>query len=131
MATRFLNSVNSKSERAAGYEPQKSALKNKGLSFQERKRGGRKANTKYSARSESHVPRFQERVGTSHPGYMIPNRLPWRLRARPSATLHEIQVRFRTEVKERTCPDHGTRCWIGTSRANWMWAVRFREPLKT
>jgi len=24
-------------------------------------------------------------------GYMIPIRLPWRLRARPSATLHEIQ----------------------------------------
>jgi hypothetical protein len=24
---------------------------------------------------------------------MIPDRLPWRLRARPSATLHEIQVR--------------------------------------
>jgi len=43
--------------------------------------------------AESHVPRFQERVGTSIPGYMIPDRLPWRLRARPSATLHEIQVR--------------------------------------
>jgi hypothetical protein len=28
-----------------------------------------------------------------HPGYMIPDRLPWRHRARPSATLHEIQVR--------------------------------------
>ena len=41
--------------------------------------------------AESHVPRFQERVGTSQPGYMIPVRLPWRLRARPSATLHEIQ----------------------------------------
>lgn len=32
-------------------------------------------------------------------GYMIPIRLPWRLRARPSATLHEIQVRS----EERTC----------------------------
>ena len=41
--------------------------------------------------AESHVPCFQERVGTSIPGYMIPDRLPWRLRARPSATLHEIQ----------------------------------------
>ncbi len=40
--------------------------------------------------AESHVPCFQERVGTSIPGYMIPDRLPWRLRARPSATLHEI-----------------------------------------
>jgi len=47
----------------------------------------------YSAHAESHVPRFQERVGTRQPGYMIPVRLPWRLRARPSATLHEIQVR--------------------------------------
>ena len=27
------------------------------------------------------------------PEYMIPVRLPWRHRARPSATLHEIQVR--------------------------------------
>ena len=43
--------------------------------------------------AESHVPCFQERVGTCQPGYMIPVRLPWRLRARPSATLHEIQVR--------------------------------------
>ena len=40
--------------------------------------------------TESHVPCFQERGGTSMPGYMIPDRLPWRLRARPSATLHEI-----------------------------------------
>ena len=45
-----------------------------------------------SSHAESHVPRFQERVGTGHPGYMIPDRLPWRHRARPSATLHEIQV---------------------------------------
>ena len=43
--------------------------------------------------AESHVPCFQERVGTSIPGYMIPDRLPWHHRARPSATLHEIQVR--------------------------------------
>jgi hypothetical protein len=49
--------------------------------------------------AESHVPCFQERVGTRHPGYMISDRLPWRLRARPSATLHEIQVRS----EERTC----------------------------
>jgi hypothetical protein len=47
----------------------------------------------YSSHAESHVPCFQERVGTGHPGYMIPDRLPWRHRARPSATLHEIQVR--------------------------------------
>src|SRR5207302_6455313 len=54
--------------------------------------------------AESHVPRFQERVGTVHLGYMIPDRLPWRLRARPSATLHEIQVRS----EERTCSDDVT-----------------------
>jgi hypothetical protein len=42
--------------------------------------------------SESHVPRFRAGVGTWRPGYMIPIRLPWRHRARPSATLHEIQV---------------------------------------
>jgi len=49
--------------------------------------------------AESHVPCFQERVGTSQPRYMIAPRLPWRPRARPSATLHEIQVR----PEERTC----------------------------
>src|ERR1700722_13400692 len=42
--------------------------------------------------SESHVPRFRAGVGTWRSGYMIQIRLPWRLRARPSATLHEIQV---------------------------------------
>ena len=26
-----------------------------------------------SSHAESHVPRFQERVGTRHPGYMIPD----------------------------------------------------------
>jgi len=40
--------------------------------------------------SESHVPRFRAGVGTWRSGYMIQIRLPWRLRARPSATLHEI-----------------------------------------
>jgi hypothetical protein len=42
--------------------------------------------------SESHVPRFRAGVGTWRSGYMIPIRLPWRHRARPSATLHEIQA---------------------------------------
>jgi hypothetical protein len=56
--------------------------------------------------AESHVPCFQERVGTSIPGYMIPDRLPWRLRARPSATLHEIQVRS----EERTGRNDATEC---------------------
>jgi hypothetical protein len=40
--------------------------------------------------SESHVPRFRAGVGTWRSGYMISIRLPWRHRARPSATLHEI-----------------------------------------
>jgi hypothetical protein len=35
---------------------------------------------------------------------MIPDRLPWRLRARPSATLHEIQVR----PEGQTCLDYPT-----------------------
>jgi hypothetical protein len=58
----------------------------------------------YSSHAESHVPCFQERVGTRHPGYMIRDRLPWRLRARPSATLHEIQV----HPEGRTCSDYPT-----------------------
>jgi hypothetical protein len=65
--------------------------------------------------AESHVPCFQERVGTRHPGYMISDRLPWRLRARPSATLHEIQVRS----EERTCSQDGTEFNRGASRAIW------------
>src|SRR5579864_1295288 len=67
----------------------------------------------YSSHAESHVPCFQERVGTGHPGYMIPDRLPWRLRARPSATLHEIQVRS----EERTCSHDATETRHVTSRA--------------
>src|SRR5438270_1618250 len=68
----------------------KSGQKSKGLLFQEKEK--RLSESKYSALTESHVPCFQERVGTSQMGYMIPVRLPWRHRARPSATLHEIQV---------------------------------------
>jgi hypothetical protein len=65
------------------------ATKANGLFFQEKeKRLSDGATLMLSA--ESHVPCFQERVGTSIMGYMIPDRLPWRLRARPSATLHEI-----------------------------------------
>jgi hypothetical protein len=62
--------------------------------------------------AESHVPCFQERVGTSIMGYMIPDRLPWRLRARPSATLHEIG----SALVERTCRVDATKCNDGTSR---------------
>jgi len=65
--------------------------------------------------AESHVPCFQERVGTRHPGYMISDRLPWRLRARPSATLHEIQVRS----EERTCPVDVTEVNSARSRSNF------------
>src|SRR5208282_462208 len=63
--------------------------------------------------AESHVPCFQERVGTRHPGYMIRDRLPWRLRARPSATLHEIQV----HPEGRTCSLDATEMGTGSSRA--------------
>jgi len=45
--------------------------------------------------SESHVPRFRAGVGTWRSEYMIPIRLPWRHRARPSATLHEIPSSLR------------------------------------
>src|SRR5215470_5527902 len=59
-------------------------------SFSRKRKRGYRMQIQLAA--ESHVPCFQERGGTSIPGYMIPDRLPWRLRARPSATLHEIQV---------------------------------------
>jgi hypothetical protein len=88
------------------------AIKNYGLFFQEKEK--RLSESKYSALAESHVPCFQERVGTRHPRYMIPDRLPWRLRARPSATLHEIQVRS----EERTCSCDGIEASDPTSRGN-------------
>ena len=78
------------------------AIKANGLFFQEKEK--RLSESKYSALAESHVPCFQERVGTGHPGYMIPDRLPWRLRARPSATLHEIQVRPTNERQSELVP---------------------------
>ena len=50
---------------------------------------------RYSLHPESHVPRFpfenQERVDTVVSDCL--SRLSWRHRARPSATLHEIQAR--------------------------------------
>ena len=96
--------------RVAGDEPRKSGLKSKGLFFQEKEKRLSECETKCCARSESHVPCFQERVGTKHPGYMIPDRLPWRHRARPSATLHEIQVHFPINIEEWTCSDNATKC---------------------
>ena len=51
--------------------------------------------------AESHVPCFQERGGTGQPRYMIGVRLPWRLRARPSATLHEIGFTPKSELVEQ------------------------------
>jgi hypothetical protein len=53
-------------QRIAGDEPRKSGLKSKGLFFQEKEK--RLSESKYSALAESHVPCFQERVGTMHPG---------------------------------------------------------------
>jgi hypothetical protein len=78
--------------RIADDEPEKVAIKTNGLFFQEKEKEKRLSESNHIALTESHVPCFQERVGTRHPRYMIPDRLPWRLRARPSATLHEIQV---------------------------------------
>jgi hypothetical protein len=40
---------------------------------------------------ESHVPRVPGESWHLATGSCLPIRLPWRLRARPSATLHEIQ----------------------------------------
>ena len=75
--------------------------------------------------SESHVPRFRAGVGTWRSGYMIPIRLPWRHRARPSATLHEIpsapksklilidatqENRVRQDRPERVNPSEGYEC---------------------
>src|SRR5208283_5643038 len=58
--------------------------------FPGRKRGSGTANE--FRLPESHGPRYRARVGTWRLGYMIPIRLPWRPRARPSATLHEIPI---------------------------------------
>src|SRR5215475_8563036 len=71
-------------------------------SFSRKRKRGYRMQIQLAA--ESHVPCFQERVGTSIPGYMIPDRLPWRLRARPSATLHEIQVRPTNERQNELVP---------------------------
>src|SRR5256885_4414586 len=76
--------------------------------------------------AESHVPRFQERVGTRHPGYMISDRLPWRLRARPSATLHEIQV----HSEERTCCDYATESPREASREIWRHEIHSAKGAK-
>src|ERR1700734_2841960 len=46
---------------------------------------------KLEATPESHVPRLRARVDTIL--LVCPGRLSWRHRARPSATLHEIQAR--------------------------------------
>src|SRR5579864_9308692 len=61
----------------------------------------RNANTLHP---ESHVPRFRVESWHLRSRYMIPTRLPWRRRARPSATLHEIQVCS----EERTCRANAT-----------------------
>jgi hypothetical protein len=65
--------------------------------------------------SESHVPRFRAGVGTWRSGYMIPIRLPWRHRARPSATLHEIQAC----PEGQTCPHNPTHR-VGLGQCNFF-----------
>src|SRR5260370_16721215 len=83
-ATRFLSAANSWGR--AG----KKCPKNKKASFSRKKGKEVGMQIKLSFASESHVPRFRAGVGTWRSGYMIPIRLPWRHRARPSSTLHEI-----------------------------------------
>ena len=63
--------------------------------------------------SESHVPRFRAGVGTWRSRYMIKIRLPWRHRARPSATLHEIPL----------CPERQSYPYDG------IWAGGVRQEL--
>src|SRR5205814_8415336 len=65
------------------------------------------------ARSRISCSLFPGESWHQHRGYMIPNRLPWRLRARPSATLHEILV----HSEEWTRSDHGTELVERASRA--------------
>src|SRR5438132_13932981 len=64
--------------------------KNTKTSSPEKEKRLRENGTK-SRLPESHVPRLRERVGTKQSRYIIATRLPWSHRARPSATLHEIQ----------------------------------------
>jgi|SRR5579871_891248 len=89
--------------RIAEDEPEKAPINENGLFFQEKEK--RLSESKYVALAESHVPCFQERVGTRHRGYMILDRLPWRLRARPSATLHEIGSAPKSELVGRMLSD--------------------------
>jgi hypothetical protein len=47
-----------------------------------------------------------------HPEYMIPGRLPWRHRARPSATLHEIQVYSEEQTCSNDTNDRSKACQV-------------------
>src|SRR5215831_8235461 len=91
-------------------------------SFSRKRKRGYRLQIKLAA--ESHVPCFQERVGTSIPGYMIPDRLPWRLRARPSATLHEIQVRPTNERQNELVP-----IMIQTERSGVKRKIRWEDSV--
>jgi hypothetical protein len=74
---------------------------------------------------ELHVPRFRARVDTGRPGYMIPIRLSWLHRARPSATLHEIQgLLNKSKLGNRDyCRPIGLSSWWLVIR-RWSLAVR-------
>jgi hypothetical protein len=76
--------------------------------------------------SESHVPRFRAGVGTWRSGYMIPIRLPWRHRARPSATLHEILSAPKGKLVSTML--HGR---VGGVKSELTRAVRSNERLQT
>src|ERR1700683_4203726 len=103
--------------RIAEDEPEKSALKYKGLFSPEIGKEVFGMQIEISFASESHVPRFRAGVGTWRSGYMIPIRLPWRHRARPSATLHEIQA----------CPE-GQTCPHKPPRRVWPRQRKFFQP---
>jgi hypothetical protein len=66
--------------------------------------------------SESHVPRFRAGVGTWRSRYMIKIRLPWRHRARPSATLHEIPLC----PERQSCPYDATQPAGVRQQGSWI-----------
>src|SRR5271166_3968768 len=99
------------SRRIAGDEPGKKCPKIRRPLSQEIGKEVIGVQIRISFASESHVPRFRAGVGTWRSGYMIPIRLPWRHRARPSATLHEIQVCS----EEQTCRKYADIASRGSS----------------
>ena len=113
--------------RIAEDEPGKSGLKAKAsFSLEMEKR----LSDAITARSRISCSLLPGESWHQHRGYMIPNRLPWRRRARPSATLHEIQVRS----EERTCSDDATKFIIGRQEDHFLrgqWRSRLNSSSKS